>query len=346
MPLKCASLAGLALAGLTALLAACGAAPAVPLPVKVRVATTGAALEAGMFLAQDRGYFQHEELDVQFVPNLTNPDINTGLLSGSLDVGSIAVSASLFNAAERGVSLRAFAPESYLPANDKNGSIVVRKDLIDSGQYHGPADLKGKTIAFSQLLVERTLALGGLGPNDVQFVTMSFPDELTALASKKVDAGWEGEPLATVGEEKGIATEVIWAGQLLPNLDAGLLIESPAFAAAHADALDRFAAAQLRGQRDYYALFQKQAGGQNARDETCQTLMKYTSVKDLKTWQDLSAKGRMPSVEPNDQLHLAGLDTLQDFFLRQGVVTTRIDVNSIIDAAPVAYALQQLGRTS
>src|SRR5690242_15450512 len=49
--------------------AATGAAPAVLQPaVKVKTGVNGFALEAGHYIAQERGYFREEGLDVEFVP--------------------------------------------------------------------------------------------------------------------------------------------------------------------------------------------------------------------------------------------------------------------------------------
>jgi NitT/TauT family transport system substrate-binding protein len=321
--------------------------------MKVRVATMGLAGEAGLFLAFDRGYFKQEGLDVELIPNLTAPDMTAALLSGSIDVGSLALNAPLFNAAPRGVGLRVVAPQTFIPPDDKNGSMLVRMDLIDSGQYRDPKDFKGKSIAIgpvpnliSQLFVEIALDKGGLRPADATFTTLAFPDELAALAAKKLDAGWQIEPLATAAETRGLAREVMWSGQLLPNLDPLLLIESPKFGQDQAEAVNRFVTAHLRGQRDYYAAYRDASGGADARAAVMQSLVEHTSVKDTKTWQELADKGRMQSVEPNGELHVAMFETVQDFFLRQGALSGKIDAASIVDKAPLNYAVQRLGRVS
>jgi hypothetical protein len=54
----------------------------------------------------------------------------------------------------------------------------------------------------------------------------------------------------------------------------------------------------------------------------------------------------MQSVEPNGELHVAMFETVQDFFLRQGALSGKIDAASIVDKAPLNYAVQRLGRVS
>jgi len=72
---------------------------------------------------------------------------------------------------------------------------------------HGSARPQGQNIAIgaipnssAQLFVENALAKGNLTANDGTFVILGFPNQLAALRSKKIDAGWQLEPLATATE--------------------------------------------------------------------------------------------------------------------------------------------------
>jgi NitT/TauT family transport system substrate-binding protein len=255
------------------------------------------------------------------------------------------------NAVSRNVDERIVAPLTYTAPSDKNAAIIIRKDLIDSGRYKTPKDQKGMTIAAgpvpntsAQYFAEQALGKGGLKAADVQFLNIPFPDELAALGSKKIDAGWEIEPLATAAENQGLAREVLWSGELFPNYDPFLLVSSPKFKQTQREALNRFVAAHLRGQRDYFAGFQKSPPDAALRDATIQSLTKYLAVKDAKVWNELADKGRMHSVDPNGELHTQSLDELQDFFIRVGTLKEKIDISKVIDAGPMQYALQRLGR--
>ncbi|HEX6511210.1 MAG TPA: ABC transporter substrate-binding protein [Chloroflexota bacterium] len=319
--------------------------------VKVRVSSMGLSGEAGTFIALDRGYFKEEGLDVEIVPGLFGTSLLGALVSGDVELGSMALDVSAINAVSRNVDERIVAPLTFTPPGDKNASILIRKDLVDSGKYKEPKDMKGMTIAAgpvantsAQYFTEQALAKGGLKAADVQFVTMGFPDELAALANKKVDAGWEVEPLSTAAEDQGFAKEVLWSGELFPNYDPFLLVSSPKFKQAQPEALNRFVTAHLRGQRDYYAAFVKSQADASQKASIIDILTKHTTVKDAKVWNELADKGRMQSVEPNGQLHPQGFDQLQDFFIRVGTQKERIDISNVIDNGPMQYALQRLGR--
>lgn len=319
--------------------------------VKVRVSSMGLSGEAGTFIALDRGYFKEEGLDVEIVPNLFGTTLLAALVSGDVELGSMALDVSAINAVSRNVDERIVGPLTYTPPGDKNASILIRKDLVDSGKYKEPKDMKGMTIVAgpvpntsAQCFTEQGLAKGGLKASDVQFVNLGFPDELPALANKKVDAGWEVEPLATAAEDRGFAKEVLWSGDLFPNYDPFLLVSSPKFKQTQPDALNRFVTAHLRGQRDYYAAFVKGQADPSQKASIINSLTAHTSVKDAKVWNELADKGRMHSIEPNGQLHPQGFDQLQDFFMRAGTQKERIDISKVIDRGPMDYALQRLGR--
>jgi NitT/TauT family transport system substrate-binding protein len=320
-------------------------------PITVRISTLGLSGEAGTFLAVDRGYFKAEGIEVEFVPGLQGTAVLGALLSGDLELGSIALDVSAINAVSRNVDERIVAPLSYIPAGDKNAALLIRQDHIDSGRYREPRDLKGLTIATgsvpkssAQNFVEQALAKGGLKAEDADLVTMGFPDMLPALANKAIDAAWEVEPLATAAENQGFAREVMWSGDLFPDYDPFLLVVSPQFAQSRPEALNRVITAHLRGQRDYHAAFVKNEGGPEAKTAVIQSLTAYTPIKDARIWQELTDKGRMHSVDPNGELHLQGFQALQDYFVRVGTLQEKIDILKVIDRGPMDYALGRLGR--
>src|SRR5438067_1012334 len=80
---------------------------------------------------------------------------------------------------------------------------VVRKDLYDSGELRAPADLRGRRVAMNtrgaspEYLLTKVLDGAGLTLDDVDLVTIPFPDMPAALANGSVDAAIPAEPAAT-----------------------------------------------------------------------------------------------------------------------------------------------------
>jgi NitT/TauT family transport system substrate-binding protein len=312
-------------------------------PVKVKLGVVAIAAEAGYFIALDKGYFAEEGLDVELLSFQRGSELIPPLATGELQFGSMTLDGSLFNAAQRDIELKLINSNSLLTPTHYTAGIIVRQDLIDSGRYKGPADLKGMTIALSslgstpQLYVERVLGRVGLSGDDVTFTLLSFPDMVPALANKAVDAAWLVEPLIAVVEAQGTARTVVSSGDAYPGAITMMLVVSPVFAKEQPEAVRRFVVAHLRGQRDYYRAIMKDEGG---KEEIYQTLARHTPVKDL----SLYARIGMHAVDPNGGMDERVLDDYQDFFIKAGTQQRKIDLSRVIDRSYVNAALERLGR--
>ena len=312
-------------------------------PVKVKLGVVAIAAEAGYFIALDKGYFAEEGLEIELVPFQRGGELIPPLATGELQFGSMTLDGSLFNAAQRDIELKLINSNSLLTPTHYTAGIIVRQDLIDSGRYKGPADLKGMMIALSslgstpQLYVERVLGRVGLSGDDVTFTLLSFPDMVPALANKAVDAAWLVEPLIAVVEAQGTARTVVSSGDAYPGAITMMLVVSPVFAKEQPEAVRRFVVAHLRGQRDYYRAIMKDEGG---KEEIYQILARHTPVKDL----SLYARIGMHAVDPNGGMDERILDDYQDFFIKAGTQQRKIDLSRVIDRSYVNAALERLGR--
>lgn len=315
-------------------------------PVTVKMGVIGIAPEAGIYQAVEKGYFQDEGLQVELV-TVRGISEQVGLLAtGQLHFGAGGVDPGLFNAAQREIGLNLVTTMVGSTAQNPGGAVlVVRQDLLDSGQYSDLPDLKGMTIALStlgttsQMHVERALARGGLTADDVTLVAMAFPDMLAALGNKAVDAAWVVEPFAAIANSRGVGRTVIKAGEVFPGAPGVVMLVSPQFAAEQPEAARRFLTAYLRANRDYYGAFVSNENAA-AREEIIQALIKYTAVKDPALYELMG----WPGVDPNGGLDAQVLSEMQDYLLQRGTVRERLDIGRVIDRSYINYALEWLGR--
>jgi NitT/TauT family transport system substrate-binding protein len=311
-------------------------------PLKLRLSMIGLSGEAGLYLAQERGYFQDEGLDVEFVPFRSAAEALPALATGELQIGSGAPDPSVFNAARRDMGVKLISSLSVVTPPDTGSGVVVRQDHFDSGRYHELSDLRGMNVALHilgttpQLYLERVLAKGGLRVDDVQLTVVQIPDQLGALANKAVDAAWAIDPFGTVMEGQGLGKRVIAVGDVFPGAISMILLLSPVFERQQPEAVRRFAVAYLRGARDYYQVLKNHEG----RDEIIAVLTQYTNVKD----PALYARIAMPYIDPNGALDRQVLDTMQDYFLQAGTQQEKQDVNRVVDSTYMDYAVERLGR--
>jgi NitT/TauT family transport system substrate-binding protein len=313
-------------------------------PVKMRVGAIGLSGEIGMFLAQERGYFQDEGLEVEFESFRSAAEAMPALASGELAASGGAPDPSVFNATRRDVGVKLISSLSIVKPGDAGAALVIRQDHLDSGRYRELSDLRGMNVAIHilgttpQLYMERILARGGLTVDDVQFTIVQIPDQIGALANKAVDAAWAIDPFVTLSEGQGLGKRVMTVADVFPGAVSMIILLSPVFERQQPEAVRRFAVAYLRGARDYIQAAQTERG----RDEIVPVLTKYTGLKDPALYARLS----WPSLDPNGTLDPQMLDVMQDYFLRVGTQQEKQDLGRVVDPSYMNYAAERLGRLS
>jgi len=326
--------------------AASSPAAAQPLspPVQLRVGVIGLVGEVGMFVAQERGYFQDEGLEVELVPFRGVAEALPALASGQIALSGGAPDPSVFNAARRDIGVKMISSLSIVVPGDWGGALVIRQDHLDSGRYRELSDVKGMNIAIPnlrttpQLYMERVLARGGLTLDDVQLAIVPIPDHVGAMSNKAVDAAWAIDPFVTLIEGQGLGKKVVTTGDVFPGAVSMIILLSPGFERQNPEAARRFAVAYLRGARDYIQAAKSEAG----RAEIVPILTKHTGLKDPALYARLS----WPNLDPNGYLDPQVLDVMQDYFLKAGSQQEKQDINRVIDPSYMNYAVERLGRVS
>ncbi len=200
---------------------------------------------ADIYIALDRGYYQQEGLDIALQPLSPPQLIIQSLATSQLDFAIVNPDPSLFNAFDRNLDMKLLAAITRNKPGDHPASFLVRSELIDSGQYHSPKDLKGKPVGVpalqSQFYVNLVMQKDGLTADDVDIKQFQSPSDLiSAFASKAIDAGWTADPTVTQIESQGLAKVVYKTGDLFPGAVGAALTMSPTLATQQPDAAYRF----------------------------------------------------------------------------------------------------------
>ncbi len=165
------------------------------------------------FVAQEKGFFKDEGLDVQTKSFSAPGDGLTPLIAGNLDAH--------LTTADSVITVLDKAPGQlkvvYLTDTSAGAdAILARKDIADI------KGMKGKKVAATlgqcnQLLLEKALEKAGLSDKDIDLVNMNPDDAGAAFAAGKVDVAVTWEPWITkiAGEKKG---HVIFSSKETPNL--------------------------------------------------------------------------------------------------------------------------------
>ena len=337
-------LAGLAV-GLGMMIAAVAASPgAAADKIPVSVGITNVVADVGMFIAHKRGYFAAETLDVKFIAFDAAARMITPLASGELDAGG-GIAAGLFNAVARGVGLKIVADRSTSIPGFATAALMVRKDLVDSGRYKTPRDLKGFKLSVpapgtgTSTSVSRMLATVGMTLADVNLVYLSFPNMITALANKAIDVGFLSEPGVTSVVASGTAVRLMSDDEMFPNHQIAVTLFSGRFMTAGGDAKHRFMRAFLRGTRDYVDVIKDGRMSGPGADAVIAILTEYSLIKDAEIYRRITVHG----CDPDGRLRPESLETDLTFFKSQGLIQGKVEVADAIDPSIAAAAVRDLG---
>ena len=314
--------------------------------MKVRVGNVNTVSDIGVYIADRKGYFKAEGLDVEFVGFKTAAQMIAPLGAGQLDVGGGTVSAGLYNAVGRKIGIRIVADKGSSTPAYNFSRIMVRKDLVESGRYKTFADLKGMKVAVAAVgtgnaaTLDAALRMAGLAFSDVSTIDLGFPDHLVAYRNKAIDAGVTNEPTATLAEREGVAVSVPGNDTLFKSHQTAVLIYSDDFALKHRDAAMKFMRAYLRGVRDYNdALKDGRIAGPGAQ-EVIDTLVAQTSIKDPK----LHAETSPAACNPDGFVDVASLAGDLEFFKRMKLIEhADVKAEDVVDNSFVEAVVKELG---
>jgi NitT/TauT family transport system substrate-binding protein len=262
-----------------------------------------------------------------------------------MDMGMASVSTSFYNGLARGLGVRLVAEAARGTPEFSSSGLVIRRDLIEKGRVRDFADLRGLTVALAgpggltTLYLGKALERGGLTKDDINLVTISYPDMHAAFVNGAIDAAIQTEPLASVGQRQGITTKWRTSGQLTGELPSLVLMYGPTMLGDRRPAGERFMVAYGRGVRDYYDAF---ITGRADRAAAVEIVTRHSSVTDPALYDIMD----FATINPDLRVDVAGITAEQEWFWNQGLLPelrAPVDVAAATDNSFVDYALRVLG---
>jgi NitT/TauT family transport system substrate-binding protein len=313
----------------------------------VKIASAGIASDIGFFIADKKGYFRAEGLDVQLTQMANSPQMIGPLGMGQLDVGAGTVAAGLYNAVSQNIAIRVVADKGSMRKGYGFSGLMVRKDLVDSGRFKTYKDLKGMKLAVGTFgsanssAMNEALKKGGINWSDAgEIVALTFPQHIVAFQNKAIDAGMTNEPTATQAVKNGFAVRIAGNDEIYPEQQTAVVLYSEIFAHTRPDVALKFMRAYIKAVREYNdALKDGKIAGPNA-EEVISILTEYTFIKDANTHRSITPA----AIDPDGRLSLAGLSNDLVFFKEQKLIEDpKMTVERIIDTSFAEKAEQELG---
>jgi NitT/TauT family transport system substrate-binding protein len=310
-------------------------------PTKVTVAILYLTSDAGLLVAIERGYFAEQGITVELSRITSLADMIPLLATNRMNVATGGASPGLFNAFKRGVSVQIVTDKSsQLPPGERSGGIMVRRDLMDSGEVKTVADLKGRRIALNNIqstslnYIVRPLAQAGLGKDDVKLVEMPFNQFLPALEKKAVDAVLVYTPLNQIMEKMRVAKPLPEAQLAVTSKgdSFNIMLYSEAFA--KTEAAKGFMLAHLKGQRDYMRAVE----GRADMPAVCAIIHKH-----VVTLPADCAGMSFTGVDTSGGVNVGSLERYQQEWIALGVMKEPADIRKHVNLEFVRYAVSVLG---
>jgi NitT/TauT family transport system substrate-binding protein len=323
-------------------------APAAAQDMRVHVGTVGATSDVALFIADKKGYFRDEGLQVDIAKFDSAARMIAPLGSGQIDVGGGAPSAGLYNGVARGIDIRIVADKGSSLPGFGFAPLMIRKDLVESGRYKTLSDLKGMKLAIqapgsgAAPLLNEAAKKGGLKWTDFDKAYMPYAQQFAAMANKALDGGIVTEPVSTEAERKGIAVRVMGSDEIYPNQEVAAILFAGQFARSRPEVAKKFMRAYIRGARFY-----NDAVGPGGKltgplgDEVVAVLVESTAIKDPAVHRSIALTG----INPDGRNNIDSLRADLEFFREIGDVDAnlKIRIEDVVDNSFAEAAVKELG---
>ena len=328
------------LAGLAAL--AVGAIPALA-QTPVRFASVGGLTDAGLYLAEDLGYFKEAGVSVSMKRMANAPDLVTALATDQLDVAGMAITPGLFAAAQQGIAIRIVGDKQSIAPGVAATRLTARTDIAKGSSSETIKSLKGRSIAVSARAsssyyhVVQLLGAQGIKLEDVKIVQLAYPQMIPALTGKAVEAAYLIEPFLSKAIHDKLVVDIGHAGDHNTSGQAWTsvpLVYSEKFAA-NRKAAQAFMTAYMKGVRVYNDAFVKGIG----KDKAVEIMAKHSGMP-----KEVIA-GSFPSgLDPNQEISIDALRQMMQFFIEQKLMTGSVDFDKLVDMSFAKASIAELGR--
>lgn len=323
-----------------------GVRPAEGADAPIRVGLLKLSTSAPLFIAQERGYFKDEGLNVEFKWFGAAQPIAVAVAAREVEVGATGLTAGLYNLFGGGVKMYIVADKGReAPGFPLNG-FIVRKALYDQG-VRSLKDLKGKKIGLTQVgstfhyQVGKLLEAEGMSLKDVEVAPLrTMTGVLEAMQGGGIDAAMLPQPFPGAAEAKGIGHVLFWAGDRMKHQIATIFY-SEAFREDKDRAL-RFMKAYVRASRAYSDAVLRRQGGKPVRgrpyEQVLDLVAKYTEQP-----REAVAVG-LPYQDRDGKLLAEDIPVQIKWFAEQKMIDKPMDVKDIVDFTFQEQAVRALGR--
>ena len=316
---------------------ACGANDPSPsaAPDKMRVIAHPFISATVLHMAKEEGFFEEQNLDVEFVKLARNMDAIPALARGEVDAGMGQLTVNILNAIAGGAKIRLVAGTTYLATDScVSSAVVARRELLESGQLEDIGQLRDLRFELDVILpqgyyVHRLLAPHGYTLDDLDIVNLPVPANVDALTGGSIDLTVLSEPYLTKVLDSGEAVIFRATHQLVPDYQVSSVLFGSRLLEERPDLGQRFMVAVVKALRQF-------RDGKTSRNlEIVERATRLSRpILDSVCW---------PSAREDARVVSSGLSEFQQWLVTRGLIERVLSDEEYIDHRFVEYADRVLG---
>lgn len=285
-----------------------------------------------LYIADDRGYFAAEHLNVEIVSLDASQQVAQGVVAGALDIGATAATAAAYNLGAKG-GLKIIGGQGREVPTFHGSAFLISNKAWDAG-LRGIKDFAGHSVGIVQtggpIHYELELALEKYHVDDksIRIVALqTLPNVASAVAGGQVDAGVDVNTFALKLDATKSAHLLAWVGDETPWQNT-LLYVATKTADERKPMLEAFLRAYKKGSRDYYDAF-SDAQGHRKDGPTAPAVLAILSKHLNQPPEQLDAG--ISYDDPDAKLDVTDVLRQIAWFKSQGMVPADADGDTMID---------------
>ncbi len=315
---------------------------------KLRIGLLKLTSSAPLFIAKEKGFFEQEGANVEFVFFSSAQPIAVALASGDIDVGATGLTAGLYNAIIGGLDIKIIADKGRIWPGYKLVGLMVSNKAWESGIRNLEA-LRGHKVGVTQMgstfhyIIGRLLDHSGIPLNSVKVTPLGgVKNMMDTVATNNITSAFMVQPFCTVMEAKRMGHIMLWVSDYFSYQIAAIFARGPILE--DKSRMIPFMRAYIKGCRYYYDNCLRKKDGQLVKgpnfDEVIGFISKYTHRKPGLIKKGLNYNDRIGKLDKKD------IQTQVNWFYKNGLIRKKLCADNIVDTKIWEQAVKGIGNSA
>ena len=305
---------------------------------KINVGILSLTSHSPSIIAEAKGYFEAQDLDVEFVSFQAAQPMAVAIASGDVDFGMTAISGGLISLADKGV-IKIIGGELQETPEIDGQKILASRAAYDAG-VKTPADLKGHTYGITttgssfHYMAHKIADKEGFDRSEIHVKPLQkVPAIIASLKSGQIDA-WSIVPNIAGALTRG--DEVVEIGKIsdyIDNYQVTTVFTSTKNATEKKDLVERFLAGLSEGISDYNAALVDKSMSEEDTAAIVEMIHKYVYSDQPLEKADPRIRAGAMRINEGAALSVASVEDQLEWFKSEGLVPEGVTMEKLVDTS-------------